>query len=599
MSRRTDRNPSIEDIQIRDDNPMRKSSARSSRNDIDRQASSEERKSYKKRNPSDRVSSFKSSKSGSVEISPGSPPKIEAQNSSAPLNTSNTAKSETTSGPGGKVEDDKVRYVGKKTLQYGIWAHYMGYGSALLCIWFGITAVAFDDAHFFACRVNGENIHPDYIMDPVSGTCAAMHGTAYVCCDPNDEPKVTGNTGLGALYIIYGVVMVLMENYDWGFGMWFPSDLFTYNLRMSPLGTLHIIVGIAGLAHYSTCLAGITLMSTGVVYFLATCRMECGDGGRAQRKKAAEMSKKTYWQQIFSFVPDIADMDCNPIKFCQRIYNEDKLSTYFWTWVFLGANLVLFVYTLYAWNIAVADMKDGLLDGSLRYDCDSVECHANRQIIRTGPMSSFAPWAKACGACLNLDCSLLLLPVIRLIISKLNNLGTSYSRFQSGGGLFSRFCAHPITRYVPLQKNIEFHKLAAGSVFFFACGHTIFHCLNLSRSSETTLARFRAFGWDGADFLTGAIVTLAMFYIYSAAPDIVRHAKFEIFFNSHHFFVVFYLFLLIHGPVFVYWAIAPILLYIIERYLQAKRGNQPYVVTKVEWIPPVMALQMRPVFKVT
>lgn len=475
----------------------------------------------------------------------------------------------------------------------------MGYGCALLCIWFGITAVAWDDAHFYACRVDGKDIWDGYIMDPVTRTCAARYGSAYVCCNRDDDPKVTGNTGLGVLYILYGVMIVLIENYDWGFGMWFPNNLPTYNLRISPLGAFHIIFGIVGLAHYSTCLAGVALISNGIVYFMATWRKETGDGGRAMRKKQAEKNPKTFFQSVFSFLPDLDTMECNPIKFCKRIYNEDKLSTYFWTWVFIGLNFVIFVYTLYAWYAAVDLMKDDLLKGTIDYDCGSYECRINRQIIRSGPISNYAPWAKACGGCLNLDCALLILPVIRLLLSKLNNLGTSYSRFQSGGGFFSRFCAHPITRYVPIQKNIEFHKLAAASVFLFAAGHTVFHCLNLSRASETTLARFRVFGWDGTDFLTGAIITLAMFYIYSAAPDLVRHAKFEIFFTSHHFFFVFYLFLLMHGPSIVYWCIVPLVLYVIERYLQSKRGSHPYVVTKVEWIPPVMALQLRPVFKVT
>jgi hypothetical protein len=525
---------------------------------------------------------------------PSSPTKVDSQRSTKAL----VEPPPPTKQDNAKVEGDKTRFIGKKTLQYGIWAHYMGYGCSLLCFWFGITAIVWSDARFFACRVEGEDIYPGYIMDPVTKTCAAMYGTAYVCCDRDDEPKVTGNVGLGGLYILYAVYLMLMENSDWGFGMWFPNNLFTYKLRISPFGALHVIVGVVGLAHYSTCLAGIALIANGVVYFCATARMETGDGGRAVRMKAREAKQQTCAQSTFSWLPNLSEMNCNPFKFFKRIYNEDKLSTYFWTWVFFALNFALFVYTLWAWAEAVDVMNEGLLKGTLKFDCDTPECHVNRQIIRTGPVSKYAPWAKACGNCLNLDCSLMLLPVIRLILSKLNNIGTSYSRFQSGGGFFSRFCAHPITRYVPLQKNIEFHKLAAGSVFFFSWGHTVFHCLNLARASETTLARFRAFGWDGTDFLTGAMISLAMFFIYSAAPDIVRHAKFEIFFNSHHFFVVFYGVLFFHGPVVVYWMIVPVLLYIIERYLQTRRGNQPYVVTKVEWIPPVMALQIRPVFKV-
>jgi hypothetical protein len=38
-------------------------------------------------------------------------------------------------------------------------------------------------------------------------------------------------------------------------------------------------------------------------------------------------------------------------------------------------------------------------------------------------------------------------------------------------------------------------------------------------------------------------------------------------------------------------------LYLLERYYQTQRGNTPFLVTKVEWISPVIALYFRPVFK--
>ena len=56
-----------------------------------------------------------------------------------------------------------------------------------------------------------------------------------------------------------------------------------------------------------------------------------------------------------------------------------------------------------------------------------------------------------------------------------------------------------------------------------------------------------------------------MFVIFSAAPQAVKNANFEIFFYSHHWFTVFFFFLFIHGPVFIFWAILPVILYIFER----------------------------------
>jgi hypothetical protein len=47
-----------------------------------------------------------------------------------------------------------------------------------------------------------------------------------------------------------------------------------------------------------------------------------------------------------------------------------------------------------------------------------------------------------------------------------------------------------------------------------------------------------------------------------------------VFFGAHHWFIVFFVFLLAHGPVFFAWSILPLVLYIAERYLRIFRGNK-------------------------
>jgi hypothetical protein len=125
----------------------------------------------------------------------------------------------------------------------------------------------------------------------------------------------------------------------------------------------------------------------------------------------------------------------------------------------------------------------------------------------------------------------------------------------------------------------------------------MFHFFNLWKANETTLTLFYFWGWGGTDYLTGAIITFAMFIIYTAAFQSVRNANFEIFFAAHHWFIVFFFFLFLHGPVFIYWSIIPVVLYVIERYLRSFKGNKAYLITRVEWIAPVMALQFRPLVK--
>lgn len=421
-----------------------------------------------------------------------------------------------------------------------------------------------------------------------------------VCCDPEKPTDIEGYPIIGAIYVAYSIFIVLYENCDWGYGLWFPNDTIFYRWRISPIGILHTITGIAGLYNYATCLAGSFLLVTGCAYQYAVMRYESGDGGRAQRKKQAETAKKnntdvTTWGVITAYATWAYNF--NIFTFLKRIYNEDKLSSYVWVFLFVAANITLWVHTLFVWYFIVARQIKQLKDGTLDVYCTDHLCHVNRKILRYGPFSVFAAIAKASGACLNMNSALILFPVIKMLLRKLNNSGVSFVASQHSNDYFSKFFARPMTRYIPLNKNIDFHKMCAVTIFIMSWLHLIGHLMNLLIANNATLQFFRLWGWKGTNYFTGALVSFAMLFIYSAAPDIVRYTKFEIFFNTHHFFVIYFLVMFLHGPVFFYWCALPVLLYIFERYMQTYRGNRPYSVVKVEWIPPVMAIYFRPIFK--
>lgn len=151
-----------------------------------------------------------------VDISTGEGPPINLATNHNPID-SQSPKSPTPSIS--RQSTDSVSDPNDKSrpLQYALWGHYMGYGCAQLAFWFGITAILWNDAHFYQCRVNGQSIDPMYIL--VNGTCGAIHKGNYVCCNPNTEAKIDGNTPVGALYIIYGIALMFIENYDWGYGL--------------------------------------------------------------------------------------------------------------------------------------------------------------------------------------------------------------------------------------------------------------------------------------------------------------------------------------------------------------------------------------------
>ena len=135
--------------------------------------------------------------------------------------------------------------------------------------------------------------------------------------------------------------------------------------------------------------------------------------------------------------------------------------------------------------------------------------------------------------------------------------------------------------------------------------------------------------WFGAvryaPWVTGSLITIAMFFIYSAAPNMyvvatvccvivggmrapadascsarfgrdprVRRSEYEIFWWNHHMFVLFYVAQIFHGPRFIYWTCFPIFLYVLERVLRVTRGRRTVYVKAVRWIDPVMCIELMP-----
>jgi hypothetical protein len=220
-----------------------------------------------------------------------------------------------------------------------------------------------------------------------------------------------------------------------------------------------MLVGIAGMSSYCTALGGACLFVTGVTKSYAVLRWECGDGGREDRKKAKEANAGSRWN--FS----MEGVNLNPVSFCRRIYDEDKLSVYIWTGIYIGINIALFVYTMNLWYGIVGTERSSVIDGTVAYSCTSDNCALGREIVKWGPITYHAAWAKGFGALLNLNCSLILLPVVRLFLRKINNAGESFTVGADRSTFAARYCAHPLTRYIPLSKNLEFHKLCAFTVF--------------------------------------------------------------------------------------------------------------------------------------
>ncbi|XP_059371866.1 cytochrome b-245 heavy chain-like [Carassius carassius] len=271
-------------------------------------------------------------------------------------------------------------------------------------------------------------------------------------------------------------------------------------------------------------------------------------------------------------------------------------------------------------------------------------------------LGSALPWARAPAAVLNFNCMLILLPVCRNLLSLLRG---------------SFICCGRTMRK-QLDKNLTFHKLVAYMIALMTAVHTVAHLLNAEwytnsfqglygplasnlsmlddslelnttylnpvRSSSTnpTLLVFTTIAG-----LTGVVITLALILMITSSMEVIRRSYFEVFWYTHHLFIIFFAGLVFHGagrivrsqqvtdpphnnsfcedhpeiwgknpecpiPQFAggfpqtwMWVIGPMIIYLCERLLRFIRYMQPISYRKIVIRPSkVLELQLvKPGFK--
>ncbi|XP_076774716.1 NADPH oxidase 1 isoform X3 [Arvicanthis niloticus] len=295
----------------------------------------------------------------------------------------------------------------------------------------------------------------------------------------------------------------------------------------------------------------------------------------------------------------------------------------------LGLNIFLFVYAF------------------LNYE-KSDKYYYTREILGTA-----LALARASALCLNFNSMMILIPVCRNLLSFLR--GTC------------SFCNRTLRK--PLDYNLIFHKLVAYMICLFTAIHIIAHLFNFERYSRSQQAMdgslasvlsslshpekkedswlnpiqspnmtvmYAAF--TSIAGLTGVIATVALVLMVTSAMEFIRRNYFELFWYTHHLFIIYIVCLWIHGlggivrgqteesmveshphncshsfhewdkyerscrrphfaghsPESWKWILAPIAFYIFERILRFYRSQQKVVITKVVMHPSkVLELQMR------
>uniref|UniRef100_A0A8B9GVF7 FAD-binding FR-type domain-containing protein n=1 Tax=Astyanax mexicanus TaxID=7994 RepID=A0A8B9GVF7_ASTMX len=177
-------------------------------------------------------------------------------------------------------------------------------------------------------------------------------------------------------------------------------------------------------------------------------------------------------------------------------------------------------------------------------------------------LGSALAWARAPAAVLNFNCMLILLPVCRNLLSLIRGSFVCCGR----------------TMRKQLDKNLSFHKLVAYMIALMTAVHTVAHLLNVEWFINSRHGRYgflagnlsaleddeddhetflnpvqsdsttpTIFAFTTIAGLTGVVITLALILIITSSMEVIRRSYFEVFWYTHHLFIVFFAGLVFHG----------------------------------------------------
>uniref|UniRef100_A0A674B0U9 NADPH oxidase 4 n=1 Tax=Salmo trutta TaxID=8032 RepID=A0A674B0U9_SALTR len=180
--------------------------------------------------------------------------------------------------------------------------------------------------------------------------------------------------------------------------------------------------------------------------------------------------------------------------------------------LWLGANTLLFMRTF------------------LLYYCGQ-QYHYLHQMLGLGLCIS-----RASASVLNLNCSLVLLPMCRSLLTYLRGTHTVTSRK---------------ARRL-LDKSKTFHVACGVAICVFSVVHVSAHLVNMVNFSvrysedfpSLNVARYR--GEVRFPGITGILLVLILFLMFTASSYCIRVSNYEIFWYTHNLFIVFYIILIVH-----------------------------------------------------
>lgn len=155
--------------------------------------------------------------------------------------------------------------------------------------------------------------------------------------------------------------------------------------------------------------------------------------------------------------------------------------------------------------------------------------------------------ARACGACINFNGALILVPVMRRLLTRVR--------------------ASKRLKKLPVDDAIQFHRLVGHTMFGLALLHSVAHLLNYAAGMGIGRGLF-ATGAGGSGLVL--LVVFTTMWVMSL-PFVRRTSRFELFYFSHLLYFAWFALCLYHGPVFYLWVTVPLLGFAVEQLLRLSR----------------------------
>ncbi|XP_062403693.1 NADPH oxidase 5 [Sardina pilchardus] len=179
-------------------------------------------------------------------------------------------------------------------------------------------------------------------------------------------------------------------------------------------------------------------------------------------------------------------------------------------------------------------------------------------MLQNAPGGASFMLAKGCGQCLNLNCTVVMVLMLRRCLTWLR--------------------ATWVVRLLPLDQNILLHQIVGYTILLFSLVHTTAHTMNyvhLSQSGgggayelwEYLLTTRPGIGWvHGSASITGLLLQLLIGLMTVCSSTFVRRSgHFEVFYWSHLSYVCVWALLIVHCANFWKWFVVPGVLFLAEK----------------------------------